>query len=187
MGALFKLIRALFCNHCWIVSKSVSMWSLVPFFFLQRKLSFCLVRLQRVLTWVLYFCVLPSSLLYTFRYPSKSLEGTFAPCVPTLLNIVGIMRHFFSLLQVVFNNTSCLLFAKVSSLRHGAIRIKLGALLRTLILLKFELFRVLQASFYIFGAGGSFKDFTWHGSFFNDCVKASLPWELFVYRCRLSC
>jgi hypothetical protein len=54
-------------------------------------------------------------------------------------------------------------------------------------LLEFELFRVLQAGLYIFGAGGPFKDFAWHGSFFNDCVKACLPWELFVYRCRLSC
>jgi hypothetical protein len=38
-------------------------------------------------------------------------------------------------------------------------RVKLGALLRTLILLEFELFRVLQAGLYIFGAGGPFKDF----------------------------
>ena len=87
------------------------------------------------------------------------MEGTFAPRVPTLLNSVWIMRHFCSLLQVVFNNTSCLLLVSVSSLRHVAVRVKLGALLRTLILLEFELFRVLQAGLYIFGAGGSFKDF----------------------------
>ena len=87
------------------------------------------------------------------------MEGTFAPRVPTLLNSVGIMRHFCSLLQVVFNNTSRLLLVGVSSLRHVAVRVKLGALLRTLILLEFELFRVLQAGLYIFGAGGSFKDF----------------------------
>lgn len=87
------------------------------------------------------------------------MEGTFAPRVPTLINNVGIMRNFCSLLQVVFNNTSCLLLVRVSSLRYVAVRVKLGALLRTLILLEFELFRVLQAGFYIFGAGGSFKDF----------------------------
>jgi len=108
---------------------------------------------------VLYFCVLPSSRLQSFRHPSESLEGTFAPRVPTLFNSVGIMRHFCSLLQVVFNNTSRLWLVGVSSLRHVAVRVKLGALLRTLILLEFELFRVLQAGLYIFGAGGPFKDF----------------------------
>ena len=87
------------------------------------------------------------------------MEGTFSPRIPTYLNSVWIMRHFCSLLQVVFNNTSSLLLVRVSSLRHVAVRVKLGALLRTLILLEFELFRVLQAGFYIFGAGGSFKDF----------------------------
>ena len=84
------------------------------------------------------------------------MEGTFAPQIPTLLDILGLIGHFFSLPQIVRNNTSRFLLIWVSSLGAAALRLKLGALLRTLILLEFELSRVLEAALYIFGTRGSF-------------------------------